>query len=391
MGKTHLQKVVVGMSGGVDSSMAMYLLKKQGYEPIGVSLKYEVWDDPTNTLKENVCCSDESFEIAKHICEKLGAKHYIINVGKKFNKEIVEYFKKELKAKRTPNPCVICNRVLKFTELLDFAKKQKAKYIATGHYAQIKKDGLYKSKDAHKDQTYSLSFLKKEWLKKILFPLGKYTKDEVYKMAKEAGFGFYLYRKQSQDFCYVSDKSMKSFLEKEIGIEPGPIVDAASVCHSRVGGNLKNNKQPHVLGKHNGLHFYTIGQRKGIEIPNGPYYVIGMDAKKNTLIVGKEDLDDHLYKQEVQLSPYNLFIDSPKKEIKVEAKIRYAQISAKATLLPITRCHSRAGGLAPGGGNLKDSLILKFSSPQRAITLGQYAVFYKGNRCLGSGRIIKIK
>jgi len=201
--------------------------------------------------------------------------------------------------------------------------------------------------------------LKKEWLKKILFPLGKYTKEEVYKMAEKDGFGFYLYRKQSQDFCYVSDKSMKSFLEKEIGIEPGPILDT------------KGN----ILGNHEGLHFYTIGQRKGIEVPNGPYYVVGIEPKKNALIVAKQELDNYLYKQEVTLSPYNMLIPTPKKSLKVDAKIRYAQPLAKATLFPPK----------------KDKLVLKFAIPQRAITLGQYVVFYKGNKCLGSGRIIEIK
>lgn len=405
------------MSGGMDSSMAMWQLKKQGYEPIGVSLKYEVWDDPANTLKENVCCSDESFQIAKHVCEKLGAKHYILDVGKKFKKEIVDYFKAELKAKRTPNPCVICNRVLKFKELLDFANKQKAKFVATGHYAQITKTGdeyfLAKSVDPKKDQTYSLSFLKKEWLPKILFPLGKYNKEKVFEMAAAAGFGFYLYRKQSQDFCYVSDKSMKAFLEKEIGKEPGNIVD------------LKGK----VLGKHNGLHFYTIGQRKGVEIPNGPWFVTGIDPEKNELIVTKLGTSPSLFKKEVILEPCNLLIKSLKKPMKVDAKIRYAQDLAKATLsICHSRedCHSREGGNlcchsredchSRAGGNLcnpssskslipdpstagrqvrndkKKTTTLKliFDTPQRAITLGQFAVFYKGKKCLGAGRIMEI-
>ncbi|MFA7685908.1 MAG: tRNA 2-thiouridine(34) synthase MnmA [Candidatus Gracilibacteria bacterium] len=360
------EKVIVGMSGGVDSSMAMWQLKEQGYEPIGVSLKYEVWDDPDNTLKENVCCSDESFQIAKHVCETLGAKHVILDVGKKFKKEIVDYFKEELKAKRTPNPCVICNRVLKFKELLDFADKQKAKYIATGHYAQItKKDQEYfltKSADPKKDQTYSLSFLKKEWLPRIFFPLGGYTKEKVFEMAKKAGFGFYLYRKQSQDFCYVSDKSMKAFLEKEIGIQPGNIVDS----------------QGKVLGKHKGLHFYTIGQRKGVEIPNGPWFVTGVDPKKNELIVTKLGTSLSLFKKEVILSPYNLLVKTFNKPMKVEAKIRYGQDLSKATLYPPEK-----------GAKHKDTLKLIFDTPQRAVTLGQFAVFYKSKKCLGAGRIME--
>jgi tRNA-specific 2-thiouridylase len=354
-------KVIVGMSGGVDSSMAMYLLKEQGYEPIGVSLKYEVWDDPANTLKENVCCSDESFRIAAHVCELMGAEHHILDVSKKFRKEIVEYFKSELKAKRTPNPCVMCNRVLKFKELIDFADKMKVPFVATGHYAKVEKVGgkfaLLKSKDPYKDQTYSLSFLKKEWLSKILFPLGDYTKERIYEMTNKAGLSFYLYRKQSQDFCYVSDKSMKAFLEKEIGIEPGKIVDSKG----------------EVLGDHQGLHFYTIGQRKGVVIPNGPWFVTGVNVKRNELIVTKMGEGPELFKTEVILSPFNLLIDPPKKPIQVDAKIRYQQTLSPATLYPPE----------------KDKIRLVFEKPQRAVTEGQFGVFYQGDKCLGSGRIIK--
>jgi tRNA-uridine 2-sulfurtransferase len=351
------KKVIVGMSGGIDSSVAMYLLKKEGYEPIGVSLKYDVWDDPENELKENVCCNEESFEIAAHVCELLDVPYRIVDVKDKFNKEVVDYFKSELKANRTPNPCVVCNRNLKFKELFNVAEEEGAAFVATGHYAKIKDGKIYRAKDDNKDQTYTLSFLKKEWLDKILFPLADYTKEEAQKIAKKAGFVFYLHRKQSQDFCYVSDKSMKKFLEKEIGINQGEIKDSE--------GN--------VLGHHQGLHFYTIGQRKGlVNIPNGPYFVIDKDQKKNELIISNKEKGDALYKSELTLDPYNLFIDFPKEEIEVEAKIRYRQDFAKAKL------YSEG-----------DQLKLLFNSPQRAVTKGQYAVFYddKG-RLLGSGRII---
>ena len=350
------KKVVVGMSGGVDSSVALILLKKQGYEPIGVSLKYDIWKDPSNQLTENVCCSEESFEIAKHICEEMGCEHKIIDSTKEFQKEVVDYFKKELRESRTPNPCTICNRHLKFKALLDFADKHNIKYVSTGHFARNINNELHRAKDDKKDQTYSLAFLKKEWFPRLIFPLGDYTKSEIIEIAKEEGFGFYEKRAQSQDFCFISEKAMQTFLEKEIGTNPGNIIDTE--------GN--------VLGTHKGLHFYTIGQRKGLDFPNGPNFVAQTDPGKNTVTITNDKKSPSLYKSEITLSPYNLFIDPPSKPIKVQAKVRYQQDLAPATLYP----------------EQKGKLSLTFDSPQRAVTPGQFAVFYKGSQCLGAGRII---
>lgn len=353
------KKVVVGMSGGVDSSVALMLLIKEGFEPVGVSLKYDVWDDSSNTLRENICCSEESFEIAKHICDKFGVKHHVVDAKKEFKKEVVDYFTSELKKKRTPNPCVICNRTLKFKELFDFANKNNAKYVATGHYADIKEAdgyyGLFKGKDKNKDQTYTLSFLKSKDLGKILLPLGNYTKKETMNIAKKEGFEFYEKRKESQDFCYIGEKAMKSFLEKEIGIQPGKIKDT----------------QGNEIGEHNGLHFYTIGQRKGLDLENGPYYVTDMDVDENILIVTKLPKAPELFKKEMELSPYNLLIPDFKDPIEVEAKVRYRQESSPAKICP------------PKNGKIK----IEFASPQRAVTPGQFVVFYKDQQCLGAGAI----
>lgn len=348
--------IIVGMSGGVDSSVALVLLKKQGFQPIGVSLKYDIWQDEENELKENVCCSDESFEIARHVCESLDCEYHILDTSKEFKEKVVGYFKDELREKRTPNPCVICNRVLKFFALLDFADKHNVEYVATGHFARIENGKLLKGKDHKKDQTYTLSFLKREWLSRILLPLGSYTKEEIFALAEEAGFSFYKKRKQSQDFCFVSEKAFKKFLEKEIGIEKGDIINA----------------EGETIGKHPGLHFYTIGQRKGIDAPNGPNYVIGMERNRNKLVISNDGESKYLYKSEISLSPFNFLIPQPKEILQVEAKIRYQQDLAKATLYP------------EKNGKLK----LIFDVPVRAVTSGQYAVFYQGDVCLGSGRII---
>lgn len=354
------KKIVVGMSGGVDSSMALVLLKQLGWQPIGVSLKYAVWQNSHNLLRENVCCSRESFNIAKDVCQRLDVPYHILDVSREFKKVVIDYFTDELKNNRTPNPCIICNRHLKFKKLFEWAAANNIKYVATGHYARIKQNTrtkeyeLTKAADTNKDQTYSLCFLPREWLKNIVLPLGKYIKPQIYQMAKDEGFPVFLKRKESQNFCFVAGGSMKCFLEKELGINKG---------------NIENTRGIN-LGEHNGLHFFTIGQRKGLQLPNGPYFVKAINSKSNTLIVTKDEKE--LYRQEATLSPFNnLREENALKNIKVTAKVRYQQPLAPATLKQVSR----------------NKLKLKFDQPQKAITPGQFGVFYQGEVCLGGGKI----
>lgn len=355
------KKIVVGMSGGIDSSAALILLKKQKFDPIGVSLKFAVWKNRKNLLRENICCSLKSLKIAKKVCQKLNVPHFIFDVSEKFEKEVINYFVSELKNYRTPNPCIICNRYLKFKKLFQWAKKHGIKYVATGHYARIrqnpktKKYELLRAKDKNKDQTYSLSFLPQKWLKNIIFPLGNYTKKEVYQIVKKERFNFLVKKKQSQDFCFVAGKSLQYFLEAKIGRKAGLIMD------------LEGN----ILGKHQGLHFYTIGQRKGIKLPGGPYFVAGFDISRNVLKVTKNLKD--LYRKEIFLSPYHFISgETPQKKIRVKAKIRYRQSLAEATLIP-----------------LRNKLKVIFDSPQKSPTPGQFCVFYQNDVCLGGGIITK--
>lgn len=356
------KKIVVGMSGGVDSSVALILLKRAGFSPVGVSLKYAVWEDSKNKCKENVCCNADSFRIAESVCKKLGVPYHIFDVSQDFKKEVIDYFTNELKAGRTPNPCVICNLYLKFKKLFDWAAKRKIKYVATGHYARSRKNpktGLYellKARDKEKDQTYTLSAIPQKLLSRIIFPLGDLLKKEVYGLAKNEGFEIFSKIKQSQDFCFVSGKSMEHFLKKEIGAREGKIKDAAS-------GN--------ILGKHKGLHFYTIGQRKGINLPDGPYFVSAMNKATNTLFVTKEEKE--LMKKSAILEPCSFISGKwPLQSMKIMAKIRYRHEAAAAMLNPIssTACE------------------IVFDAPQKAVTPGQFAVFYQKNACLGCGMII---
>lgn len=354
------KKIVVGMSGGVDSTMALILLKKQGWSPIGVSLKLPIWKSKKNLLRENVCCTVESMNIAKKVCQQLKVPFHILDVRTDFQKKVVNYFISEFKNNKTPNPCVICNRYLKFKKLFQFAKKMGANHIATGHYAQIRKNlktgkyELLKAKDKTKDQTYNLCFLPQKWLKNIVFPLGNYTKKEVYQIAKDYGFAFFLKKKQSQDFCFVAGKSLAAFLKNKIGQKPGKIMDT------------KGN----ILGEHQGLHFYTIGQRKGINLSAGPYFVKDFDIAKNILIVTKNQKE--IIQKEIILSPFHFISQEfPKEKIKVMAKVRYRQPLSKATLFPF----------------FKKKLKLVFDKPKQAVTPGQLAVFYQKEVCLGGGRI----
>lgn len=356
--KTKDKKVVVGLSGGVDSSVSLLLLKKAGYQPIGVSFKYAVWKDKRNKLKENVCCSEKSFVIAGEICQRLDVPYRIIDQEINFKDRVIGYFLDILKQKGTPNPCLICNRFVKFEQLIRAADQEKAAYAATGHYAKIENNRLLMAKDKTKDQSYFLALLTQEQLKRIIFPLGNYTKKQVYRVAKKEGFDFFDKTKQSQDLCFVASQSVSFFLEEKLGFEPGEIVDS----------------QGNVLGKHHGLYFYTIGQRKGIGLSGGPWWVVGTDKKKNQLIVTNRENDPLLFRKEIVLSDYNFISGkAPKKPLKVMAKTRYNQKLSSATLYP------------PKDNALK----IVFNRGRKAITPGQWTVFYLKDICLGGG-VIKL-
>ncbi|TSA57273.1 tRNA 2-thiouridine(34) synthase MnmA [bacterium] len=352
MGFDKAKKIVVGMSGGIDSSMALLLLKRQGWNPIGVSLELPVW--------KNINSSKQSLKIAKSICKKLNVPHYIIDAKKEFQKEVVDYFISEFKNLKTPNPCVICNPNFKFKQLLKWAKKHKIQYIATGHYAQIKLNDktkryeLLKAKDNNKDQSYNLCLLPQKFLSHIIFPLGNYTKKDIYKIAQKEGFKLLTNKKESQDFCFIAGQSLCQFLKEKIGEKQGLILD------------LKGN----VLSKHQGLHFFTLGQRKGIKLSGGPYFVTGCDKKKNNLFITKNKKT--LYKKELFVFPYHLI--SGKKIIKpinAQVKTRYQQKLSQVCLTPEKR-------------KLKIVLKKKVFAP----CPGQFAVFYQKDKCLGGGKII---
>jgi tRNA-specific 2-thiouridylase len=352
--KGYGREIVVGMSGGVDSSVALILLKKAGWKPIGLSLKLPVWKSKDNLLCENMCCTEESLRIANSICKKLKVPYHVSRVEKDFRKKVIDYFTSELSKGRTPNPCVICNRYHKFEKLIEWAKKNKIDYVASGHYAKKsfnKKTNefeLLKARDKTKDQTYGLSFLIQKQLKKIIFPLGKLKKEKVFKIAEKEGFEFFLKKKQSQDFCFISNKSFPKFIEKNIGVKKGDIVD----------------EEGNILGKHKGIHFYTIGQKKGLKLME-KYYVKDKNKKKNQIVVTKNK--NSITKREINMKKVN-FIVNLSKPIKVMAKTRYRQDLASAKIYP-----------------LEKKII--FKKPQHAVTPGQFCVFYKGKVCLGGGII----
>lgn len=354
------KKVVVGISGGIDSSISLILLKKQGFEPIGVFLKFSIWEDKKNLLRENVCCSEKSLEIARKICRKFEIPFYIISAKEEFKKKVINYFISEIKNGKTPNPCVICNEKVKFQKLLKIAKKLKAFYIATGHYARVrfnkkeKKYELLRGKDKEKDQSYYLCFLNQKILRHTIFPLGNFKKKEVKEIAEQLRIKDF-FKRESQDLCFVANRSIPYFIEKILGKKIGKII----------------NKKGEILGEHKGLYFYTLGQRKGLGIAGGPYYVIGFDRKKNLLIVSKDKKD--LYKKEIFVSPFHFISGKiPKKKMEILCKTRYRQPLKKAILFPPRR----------------NKIKIVFKKPCLSPTPGQFAVFYKKDICLGGGVII---
>jgi len=360
------EKIVVAMSGGVDSSVAAALLKKQGYFVIGIFMKF--WKEGKSI--ENRCCSVESEKLARLVAKKIDIPFYVINVEKEFKKKVVDYFLKEYKKGNTPNPCVVCNKEIKFGLLINRALKMGAEFIATGHYAQTSLGNqifllaknllprLFKSKDQDKDQSYFLWQLNQKQLSRVLFPVGNYTKSEVRVLAKKFKLPT-AKTPESQEVCFIQNTT-NDFLKKYLKSKPGNIIDV--------------NKK--ILGKHQGLWFYTIGQRRGIGFSGGPYFVVAKDLKKNNLIISKNEKD--LERKELIASNVNWILPQ-KLPINAEVKIRYKSNFVKAKISDFEKNHS---------ASLRASKVkIVFQKPQKAVTPGQSVVFYKGQELLGGGVI----
>jgi len=358
MSECQAKRIVVGMSGGVDSSVALLLLKKQGWEPVGVSLELPVWKNPCNELRENACCTSESFANARKVCEKLGVPHYIYDVKRSFERKVIGYFISELSHCRTPNPCLICNRELKIRKLFEWAKRHGIRHVATGHYAKIKigvkgEACLERAEDGKKDQAYGLCLLPRAWLPKLVLPLGSLTKQQVYEIAIKEGLGFFAQVRQSQDLCFVSGKAMKQFIREKIGKREGEIID----------------DEGKKVGTHQGLYSYTIGQRHGLGLPF-TCFVKCMDAKRNALVVTRER--KKLLGREFIVERFNWLCKKPQGKFQAAAQIRSGQREVKVCVV-----------------QEKGKLRIVCDAPVEGITPGQICALYKGRRCIGGGRIMR--
>jgi len=355
------KKVMVGMSGGVDSSVAAALLLEKGYDVIGVTMKIWPESNSEERIREDGCCSLFAVEDARRVADKLGIPYYVMNFIDIFEDKVINYFTGEYLRGRTPNPCIACNRFVKFEALLYKAVSMGIDYIATGHYAKIIYDDsigrylLKKAFTASKDQTYALYTLTQEQLARTLMPIGDFTKDQVREKAKELGLSV-ASKPDSQEICFVPDNDYGKFIceNTDEKVEEGDFVD--------IDGN--------VLGRHKGIIHYTVGQRKGLGIALGkPMYVVKIDAENNRVVLGEED---EVFSSELIADDLNFIsIDKLDGEKRVTAKIRYSAKEADATIYPME------------DGRVK----VVFETPQRAITPGQSVVFYDGDVVVGGGII----
>lgn len=357
-------RVVVGMSGGVDSSVSALLLKEQGYDVVGVFMKN--WDD---TDDSGVCTATEDFEDVKRVADKIGIPYYSINFEKEYWNKVFEYFLSEYKRGRTPNPDIMCNKEIKFKSFLDFAMKLDADYIAMGHYAKTVTDEngvvhMMRPKDGNKDQTYFLSQVTQEQLKKAIFPLADLSKPQVRMIAEQAGLAT-AKKKDSTGICFIGERNLKNFLSEFL---------------PAMGGNIVTS-DGRIVGKHSGLMYYTIGQRSGLGLGGNqsscaPWFVVGKNLQKNELIVEQGYDSDLLYASSLDASEVSFFTGLPSNDTTIHctAKFRYRQPD-----VAVTMNYNKAN----------NTVHVEFDELARAVTPGQAIVFYDGEECLGGAIIDK--
>ncbi len=349
-------KAVMAMSGGVDSSVAAYLLKKAGYDVIGITMRLSPPQDADYSRQNKKCCTAEDTDDARRVCMMLDIPHYVLNFEKEFHTYVIQYFINEYRKGRTPNPCLACNDYVKFQFLMSKAQALGAERLATGHYARIQHRGggfhLLKAADPSKDQSYVLYGLGPRELQYLLFPVGEFPKSEIRKIAHELGLPV-ADKPDSQDICFIPDGDYRQFVRKRVEASPGDVIDS--------NGN--------VLGTHDGIELYTIGQRKGLGINSSQRrYVVKIMSEENQVVVGGEEA---LYSDSLRASKVRYTSGAPPTyPTSVTAKVRHHSPEVEATLIP-----------------MGDEAEVQFSSPQRAIAPGQAVVFYQGAEVLGGGII----
>jgi tRNA-specific 2-thiouridylase len=348
------------MSGGVDSSVAAFLLKEQGYDVVGVTM--QLWPkELCGSHGAKSCCSLRAIEDAKYVAAKLDITHYVVNLQKEFARDVIDYFCAEYSKGRTPNPCIVCNRKIKFGKLLERARVLGADYLATGHYARIGRDAksgrfsIRAAADKSKDQSYFLFDLGQRQLRRLLFPLGDRTKSEAREIARSAGFSKINDKPESQDVCFITGGNYRDFVKNRIkGIKPGSVVDTCGK----------------FMGMHKGIPFYTIGQREGLGIAAGrPIYVVRLDPRKNEVVVG--DAAEVKGKELTANNVRWMGKTGLERPVYAQARIRYNHKKADCIIIPLSARKVRA----------------VFDEPQNAITPGQAFVFYGGEKILGGGWI----